>query len=254
MVEKSVSHKGATLTYQVHHKEKAPWLIFLHGWGSNHTIWTPYVNYFKKAYNILTPDIRGHGKSSNGKVSMAHLREDLKAIMDKEHIDQANFLGHSLGATLALDFAKHYPDRTASLALATLSTKRYTFLRPLVHALVKTTVALGKSNKPRVFQDYYNEDNTPKVFTLPLDLSGADRHALYTSMHDIMHYTFRWKDIHCPTILLQGTYDPIAWNHRLRLDTKDLDHVHLHCLPVQHLVTTYASADVIQKLEVFWHA
>jgi len=253
-MEKTISHSGATLSYQVHPKGDAPWLIFFHGWVSNHTILMPYVHYFKKSYNLLVPDLRGHGRSSNGEMSMEHLREDLKAIMDEEDIKQAHLLGHSLGATLAVDFAQVYPDHIKSLALATLSTKRYTFARPLVQALVHATIFLGKRKAPRAFQQYYNDDNTPKTFTVPLDLAGADKHALQASMRDCFAYEFSWDDVSVPTILFQGTYDPLAWNHRLRLDTQQRDQVQLHCLPTQHLVTTHAATAVMQKLEVFWHA
>ncbi|MFQ5620678.1 MAG: alpha/beta fold hydrolase [Candidatus Nanoarchaeia archaeon] len=250
MKQKTLRRNGIKLSYQISSVNK-PWLILIHGWGSNHSIWQPYVHYFKDRFSILTPDLRGHGKSQAGPVDMQTLREDLLAIMDKENIQTANVMGHSFGATIALDFASNHQDRTSSLVLATLTTRRYTFARPLVHSTVNLILAAWQP-KERVFQNYWNENNTPVRFTVPLDLAGADKKVLHKTMRLGMSYKANWNSVKCPTLLLQGVYDLLAWNHRLRLDTKHKDNISLKVLPTHHLVTTTKAALVMQKLEVFW--
>ena len=169
MQTKSITKEGVNISYRVSRLENKPWLVMLHGWGSNHTIWTPYTHYFSDRFSMITPDLRGHGKSKNGHIDFHTLRKDLLAILDEEKVPKAEFLGHSIGATIAADFASHHPNRVSSLALATLSTRRYTFMRPLVQTTVAAILAVHPEGD-RLFQSYWTDPHTPVRFTVPLDL------------------------------------------------------------------------------------
>ena len=46
--------------YILNKKEKTP-IIFIHGVGLNHTIWSPQINFFDNT--VITYDILGHGKT-----------------------------------------------------------------------------------------------------------------------------------------------------------------------------------------------
>ncbi len=62
-------------------------------------------------------DSRGHGRSTN-EASMLNFQlmaEDLNTIMLLEKIDQADFLGFSDGANLALVFASSFPKKSSSI-------------------------------------------------------------------------------------------------------------------------------------------
>lgn len=64
-------------------------------------------------------DSRGHGRSTN-EASMLNFQlmaEDLNTIMLLEKIDQADFLGFSDGANLALVFASSFPKKVHRLIL-----------------------------------------------------------------------------------------------------------------------------------------
>ena len=46
-------------------KETSSWVTFVHGAGGSSAIWHKQIKDFKKEYNILLIDLRGHGKSKN---------------------------------------------------------------------------------------------------------------------------------------------------------------------------------------------
>lgn len=46
-------------------KPDAPWVTFVHGAGGSSAIWFKQIRDFKKSYNVLLVDLRGHGKSKD---------------------------------------------------------------------------------------------------------------------------------------------------------------------------------------------
>ena len=45
--------------------ESHPWVTFIHGAGGSSTIWYKQLRDFKKHFNVLLIDLRGHGRSKN---------------------------------------------------------------------------------------------------------------------------------------------------------------------------------------------
>jgi pimeloyl-ACP methyl ester carboxylesterase len=69
----------------------------------------------------LTPDLRGHGESTNtgdpATYSFAQLVDDLGAFVDALGLERFDLLGHSMGGMLALRYVLAHPARVASLVL-----------------------------------------------------------------------------------------------------------------------------------------
>lgn len=114
---------GATLSYRrwraVHNPERRT-LVLLHGLASNHTRWAEFTEQaaLKQHWNILRPDLRGHGESpTHGKIGLEIWCDDLLRLLDAEDADRAVIAGHSLGAQVACRFAARYPARVAGLVL-----------------------------------------------------------------------------------------------------------------------------------------
>lgn len=95
-------------------------LLMCHGLASNGTRWSEFAEAMEKEsdWEILCPDLRGHGESAHrGRINTEMWADDLAAILDEEGIERAVIGGHCLGANLALHFARRYPARTAGLVL-----------------------------------------------------------------------------------------------------------------------------------------
>jgi pimeloyl-ACP methyl ester carboxylesterase len=100
--------------------QRRPLLVLLHGMASNMTRWSEFVEHttLKEHFDILRLDLRGHGQSFTRKpIGMEIWARDLATLLDAQGYERAIFVGHSLGANVALWFAARYPQRVAGLVL-----------------------------------------------------------------------------------------------------------------------------------------
>jgi pimeloyl-ACP methyl ester carboxylesterase len=67
---------------------------------------------------VIFPDMRGNGASmTRGRQGMSLWCADLADVLDAEGASSAVVVGHSLGAQIAAQFERHYPETVAGLAL-----------------------------------------------------------------------------------------------------------------------------------------
>jgi pimeloyl-ACP methyl ester carboxylesterase len=94
-------------------------LILIHGYPMDHTVWQPILPGLRKCARVITPDLRGFGKSpvTSGTYSMRIMAEDILRLMDRLKIEKAVLVGHSMGGYIALAFAHAYPGRLSGLGL-----------------------------------------------------------------------------------------------------------------------------------------
>ncbi|GAB2457162.1 alpha/beta hydrolase [Hymenobacter qilianensis] len=99
---------------------KKPVIIFLHGFAESRNIWAEFTQDYPPEYRILTPNFPGYGNQKEPPVadySMEALAEFVQEELDQTGIQQAIFIGHSMGGYVALAFAEKYPARVAGLCL-----------------------------------------------------------------------------------------------------------------------------------------
>jgi pimeloyl-ACP methyl ester carboxylesterase len=100
------------------------WVTFVHGAGGSSTIWFKQIRDFKKNFNILLLDLRGHG-NSNFKISNAFekkytfstIANDIVKVLKKEKIKSSHFVGISLGTILIRHIAESYPKMVKSMIM-----------------------------------------------------------------------------------------------------------------------------------------
>ena len=94
-------------------------LVLLHGFPLDHTIWDPLLPFLTPQARVITPDLRGHGRSPapQGSYSMGLIANDVAVLLDRLQIERCVLAGHSMGGYAALAFARAYPGRLSALAL-----------------------------------------------------------------------------------------------------------------------------------------
>ena len=97
------------------------WVIFLHGIGGNARTFSFQLKAFKPHFNLLFPDLRGHGRSKNmvppesGKYSFDYVAKDILNLMDHLGIDRAHFVGCSFGVSIIRVLQELRPDKFISI-------------------------------------------------------------------------------------------------------------------------------------------
>ncbi|NXO97473.1 ABHD8 protein, partial [Certhia brachydactyla] len=90
-------------------------LFFIHGVGGSLDIWKEQLEFFSKlGYEVVAPDLAGHGCSSAPPVAAAYtfyaLAEDMRAVF-KRYAKRRNILvGHSYGVSFCTFLAHEYPE------------------------------------------------------------------------------------------------------------------------------------------------
>lgn len=112
--------RGMKLYYQGWYPEEQTQaaVILVHGLGGHSGMFKQAVQYLiAQKYEVYAFDLRGHGRSpgQRGYInSWREFREDLHAFLQMIHKTRSgcpSFLwGHSLGGTIALDYALRFPD------------------------------------------------------------------------------------------------------------------------------------------------
>jgi pimeloyl-ACP methyl ester carboxylesterase len=102
------------------------WVVFVHGAGGSSSIWYRQVREFRKSFNVLLVDLRGHGDSQPPHVLLPYegdrytfdaLAREILDVLDHEEIASAHFVGISLGCILIRAIGEMAPERVRSMVM-----------------------------------------------------------------------------------------------------------------------------------------
>ena len=106
------------------HPTTHEWVTFIHGAGGSSSIWYKQLRDFKKHFNVLLLDLRGHGNSKpnfkdafDNKYTFDTITHDILEVIDHAKIEKSHFVGISLGTILIRNLAEKYPDRVLSMIM-----------------------------------------------------------------------------------------------------------------------------------------
>lgn len=180
-----------------------PLLVMIHGLASNLTRWSEFVSEtgLSDSWDLLRLDLRGHGAS----MYRGHFRRedwcaDLAAILDAEGYGRAVVMGHSLGAEVAMDFARAHPQRLAGLILIDPvfppALRGVLALARRLHWLAWTAVrlcwalnALGLRRRSFPYRDLRAlDEQTRRALAAATPADGTDIAKLYMNPGDDLRY------------------------------------------------------------------
>lgn len=94
-------------------------VLFLHGVGSDKSVWQPQLDHFGRERRALAADYPGYGDSAPAEdASRDDYARAMIALLDACGIERAHICGLSLGGVVAIAMAAMASERIASLVLA----------------------------------------------------------------------------------------------------------------------------------------
>ncbi len=110
--------------YTYLHTTSKEWVTFVHGAGGSSSIWFKQIRDFKKHFNVLILDLRGHGDSKpklkdtfNSKYTFDSITTDIVEVIDFLKIKKSHFIGISLGTILIRNLAEKKPNLVKSMVM-----------------------------------------------------------------------------------------------------------------------------------------
>lgn len=94
-------------------------LLLIHGLGSNAKGWSRNIPVLAENYRVIALDLPGYGYSKKDyyPYSLSWYAQVLTELLDGLGIDEAVFVGHSMGGQISIIAALEYPERVSELVL-----------------------------------------------------------------------------------------------------------------------------------------
>jgi len=96
-----------------------PVVMMAHSLGCNFHMWDPQMPVLEPDFDVVRLDMRGHGLSDTpiGPYTLDELADDVIAVMDQLKIEQAHWVGLSIGGMFGQSLLLRYPQRFLSAVL-----------------------------------------------------------------------------------------------------------------------------------------
>src|SRR3989338_10285952 len=247
---------GIDLYYIINQINNAPFIIFIHGAGSNHTVYKPFFSACEKR-NFIALDIRNHGKSgrtSLDTVTIKNITKDIASILANEHIHDVILIGNSLGASVALEFYKNNRKKVHKMVLFTLFSKRYirysSFLRALA-TVVYVFVRPISGWRRLKFQDYHKYQKRPIWYYPYLDIRGTPFGTVMKLVRELFATPVYLSTVTIPTQIFLSTADWSTKNDLIKSDCKTNAFLTVVEMDANHVVLTREHEDVLKKVSAF---
>lgn len=196
------SRDGYNLSaYEVFQSPSSEWFICIHGYSGNATNMVMYMDHLVKlGYNILSVDLRGHGRSEGkyyglGYLDQFDIAEWIDYAINKSQCDRVNLFGISMGGATALMAAAYAPNRVSKIITDSAPTDFVSmFTRILSGKLrVLTPLVIGAvSLYNRIFAGYWLREAAavkavPRITSPTLFIHGQEDGFVPVSMVTKLH-------------------------------------------------------------------
>jgi pimeloyl-ACP methyl ester carboxylesterase len=203
-------------------------LIVMHGGpGFDHSSMRPYFDRFADSYQVVYIDHRGNGRSNGAPESwlLAQWGDDVKLFCDALGIEKPFVYGNSFGGMVAMSYAVRHPDHPAKLILSSTAARMrlditYRMMgergggeaRTIAERFWTSGTDGDFADYLRVCMPFYNPGSA--------ELWAAARRRAIMRLDVMRHFSCgeihrmdaraALSGIHCPTLILAGSYDPIT--------------------------------------------
>jgi len=198
------------------------WLLLSNSLGTDAEMWAPQVEAFRRRFNVLCYDSRGHGASGapHGSYSIERLGQDVLSLLDALSLERVHFCGLSKGGMVGQWLGANAPERIDHLVLA--NTAAYLGPASAWQARIDLVLAQGMPSVAeavlaRWFTPAFRERSPGQVEALRATLLATPPTGYAGCCAALRDLDLRAsaRRIALPTLLVAGTFDPATPPERL---------------------------------------
>jgi len=109
---------GVRLHYSRSGHGDKPALVFVHGFSDNGLCWTPVARDLEAEFDVIMPDMRGHGLSERVQLSdKVDMAADVADLIRMLGLTRPIVVGHSMGAMITYQIGVRFPELASALVL-----------------------------------------------------------------------------------------------------------------------------------------
>ena len=203
-----LNYKGKKIFYKIKKAKSKNYLIFIHGSGSDSTVWKYQFN-IDNDYSIIALDLPSHNRSDKFETLSLELYVDvLKKFIESLDYDKIILCGHSLGGAVIQLFYFNNPDLVNKLILVGTGAKLR--VSPVILESLKTNYdnflkdlpvgAFSRKTPTDIVNEYVKETSSIGSEVTYQDFSICDK-------FDTMNLT---STIDIPIVIITGKEDKLT--------------------------------------------
>jgi 3-oxoadipate enol-lactonase len=238
----------------------APWIVCSNSLATNLTLWDDLVAAFAPRYRILRYDQRGHGGTTvpPAPATIEQLADDADALMAAHGVQDATFVGVSMGAATGLCAAARPGSRIARLVAAdgnaaTPPGGAAAWADRLAYAAANGMAAFAELTIPRWFAPASIEAGHPAIPRVRAMIETTPPIGLVACASALQSYdlTGRLPGIRQPTLLIAGAHDGVMPASMRKLSTHIAGARYAEIPAAGHLPCIEQPAAFIAEVEAF---
>jgi len=245
-------------------KEGRPTLIFVHGLSGSSSAWIKYEEKFEKTVNIVSLDLRGHGKSKKLEnyedYEIKKIAQDIFELVGYLKIKDFFLISHSFGTLAALEFLFEHQDLVKAAVFISPSfyvgnRKIAQVLRPFLY-FTKFLSRLPWKLKTGGHIDYTYYKNTGD-WNLRRTIADVRNTSLRVYLYSTKQsYSFDKQDflekIKIPTLIIHGKKDTVFPVKNSLIMSEKIKNSRLVILPkADHILVLNNYNEVSKEIENF---
>ena len=197
-------------------------LVFVHGVCGSSSAWWEFEKRLTDKYNILTYDIRGHGKSKRfteyDDYKIENFGSDLYELVNFLNIEKFVIISHSFGSFIALDFIEKHSEYLKAAIFLSPNYNAYLIpevrtAKPFINLLSKIKFPI-RTTKERRHLDYLVNYPNSGDFNIRRTIADISNTSLRVYLYCVKQlYSFDGEEIlgkiNFPTLIIHGKEDTI---------------------------------------------
>jgi pimeloyl-ACP methyl ester carboxylesterase len=191
---------GVDLYFEVHGSGEP--VLLLSGFSGTSQDWKPSLDEWGSGFQLILPDLRGHGRSSILRKPFRHdeAAADLFALLDLLRIERFSGVGISCGGNVLLHLASKQPTRVKAMVLVSATSYFPAQARAIMRSYANT---LPQQERERLRQCHPGGDRQIEAL-----LGSA---AAFAETYDDLNFTPPLLGtIQARTLIVAGDHDPLC--------------------------------------------